>query len=144
MELSQYEELSAADRTLRSLEQERTLHRFFTELSSDILFEYASDPPVLTLSPPGVQRLGLEATTLDPYHNSQVQKLVDLDLLAELSQLLQDTTPESPIVEFNCDILLEGRPAPVHITARAMWTTDEPPQYTGAIGKVEVCQEKEV
>lgn len=144
MELSQYEELSAADRTLRSLEQERTLHRFFTELSSDILFEYASDPPVLTLSPRGIQRLGLEATTLDPYHNKRVQELVDLDLLAELSQLLQDTTPESPVVEFNCDILLDGRPAPVHITGRAMWSADEPPQYTGAIGKVELRQKKEV
>lgn len=144
MELSQYEELSAADRTLRVLEQERTLHRFFTELSSDILFEYASDPPVLTLSPPGVQRLGLEATTLDPYHNKRVQELADLDLLAELSQLLQDTTPESPVVEFSCDILLNGRTVPVHITSRAMWSADEPPQYTGAIGKVELCQEKEV
>lgn len=144
MELSQYEELSAADRTLRVLEQERTPHRFFTELSSDILFEYASEPPVLTLSPPGVQRLGLEASTLDPYHNKRVQELVDLDLLAELSQLLQDTTPEAPVVEFNCDIRLDGRAVPVHITCRAMWTTDEPPQYTGAIGKVTVCQEKEV
>ncbi len=142
MELSQYEELSAADRTLRVLEQERTLHRFFTELSSDILFEYASAPPVLTLSPSGVQQLGLEATTLDPYHDKRVQELVGLDLLTELSQLLRNTTPESPVVEFHCAILLNGRTVPVHITSRSMWSADEPPQYTGAIGKVEL--EKEV
>ncbi len=121
MELSQYEELSAADRTLRVLEQERTLHRFFTELSSDILFEYASAPPVLTLSPSGVQQLGLEATTLDPYHDKRVQELVGLDLLTELSQLLRNTTPESPVVEFHCAILLNGRTVPVHITSRSMW-----------------------
>ncbi len=142
MELSQYEELSAANRTLRVLEQERTLHRFFTELSSDILFEYASAPPVLTLSPSGVQQLGLEATTLDPYHDKRVQELVGLDLLTELSQLLRNTTPESPVVEFHCAILLNGRTVPVHITSRSMWSADEPPQYTGAIGKVEL--EKEV
>lgn len=142
MELSQYEELSAADRTLRVLEQERTLHRFFTELSSDILFEYASAPPVLTLSPSGVRQLGLEATTLDPYHDKRVQELVGLDLLTELSQLLRNTTPESPVVEFHCAILLNGRTVPVHITSRSMWSADEPPQYTGAIGKVEL--EKEV
>lgn len=142
MELSQYEELSAADRTLRVLEQERTLHRFFTELSSDILFEYASDPPVLTLSPSGVQRLGLEATTLDPYHSERVQELVDPGLLAELSQLLRDTTPESPVVEFNCNILLSGHTVPVHIISRSMWSADEPPQYIGAIGKVELEKEK--
>ena len=142
MELSQYEELSTTDRTLRVLEQERTLHRFFTELSSDILFEYASAPPVLTLSPSGVQQLGLEATTLDPYHDKRVQELVGLDLLTELSQLLRNTTPESPVVEFHCAILLNGRTVPVHITSRSMWSADEPPQYTGAIGKVEL--EKEV
>lgn len=142
MELSQYEELSTTDRTLRMLEQERTLHRFFTELSSDILFEYASAPPVLTLSPPGVQRLGLEATTLDPYHDKRVQELVGHDLLTELSQLLRNTTPESPVVEFHCAIPLNGRTVPVHIISRSMWSADEPPQYTGAIGKVEL--EKEV
>lgn len=142
MELSQYEELSTTDRTLRMLEQERTLHRFFTELSSDILFEYASAPPVLTLSPPGVQRLGLEATTLDPYHDKRVQELVGHDLLTELSQLLRNTTPESPVVEFHCAIPLNGRTVPVHIISRSMWSADELPQYTGAIGKVEL--EKEV
>ena len=142
MELSQYEELSTTDRTLRVLEQERTLHRFFTELSSDILFEYASAPPVLTLSPSGVQQLGLEATTLDPYHDKRVQELVGLDLLTELSQLLRNTTPESPVVEFHCAILLNGRTVPVHIISRSMWSADESPQYTGATGKVE--REKEV
>lgn len=144
MELSQYEELSAADRTLRVLEQERILHRFFTELSSDILFEYASNPPVLTLSPLGAQRLGLEVTTLNPYHNKQVQEQIDLDMLAELGQLLQDTTPEAPVVEFNCDTLMNGQTVPVHITCRAMWSADEPPQYTGAIGKVDIFQKEEV
>ena len=144
MELSQYEELSAADRTLRILEQERTLHRFFTELSSDILFEYASNPPVLTLSPQGAQRMGLEVSTLDPYHNKQVQERIDLDMLAELGQLLQDTTPEAPVVEFDCDTLMNGQTVPVHITCRAMWSADEPPQYTGAIGKVDIFQKKEV
>lgn len=144
MELSQYEELSAADRTLRILEQERTLHRFFTELSSDILFEYASNPPVLTLSPQGAQRMGLEVSTLDPYHNKQVQERIDLDMLAELGQLLQDTTPEAPVVEFDCDTLMNGQTVQVHITCRAMWSADEPPQYTGAIGKVDIFQKKEV
>ena len=142
-ELTEYEELSAADRTLRILEQERIIHRFFTELTSDMLFEYASNPPMLTLSPQAVRMLGLEATIVDPYHNKRVQRLVDLDLLAELSQLLQDTTPDAPVVKFDCGILLGGQSVPVHIISRAMWSSEDPPQYTGAIGKLEVCQEKE-
>ena len=30
-----------------------------------------------------------------------------------------------------------------HITGRAMWSSEDPPQYTGAIGKVEKREEKE-
>ena len=143
VEVAQYEELSTTDRTLRILEQERVIHQFFKELSQDILFEYTTTPPMLALSAQGVRRLGLEAATVDPYHNKQVQKMVDLDRLAELSQLLQSTTPEAPVVEFDFHIRLEGRSVPIHITSRAMWSSEDPPQYTGAIGKIDLCQEKE-
>ena len=140
-ELVQYEDLSTPDRTLRALEQERTIHRFFTSLSRLILFEYTSTPSMLTLSPAGVERLGLEETTVDPYHNKRLQQTADLDQLTELAQLLQSSTPEEPVVEFDCEVRLDGRQRPVHITSRAMWSSEDPPQYTGAIGKVE---EKEV
>ena len=143
VEVAQYEELSTTDRTLRILEQERVIHQFFKELSQDILFEYATTPPMLALSAQGVRRLGLEAATVDPYHNKQVQEMVDLDRLAELSQILQSTTPEAPVVEFDFHIRLEGRSVPIHITSRAMWSSEDPPQYTGAIGKIDLCQEKE-
>ena len=143
VEVAQYEELSTTDRTLRILEQERVIHQFFKELSQDILFEYTTTPPMLALSAQGVRRLGLEAATVDPYHNKQVQEMVDLDRLAELSQLLQSTTPEAPVVEFDFHIRLEGRSVPIHITSRAMWSSEDPPQYTGAIGKIDLCQEKE-
>lgn len=135
-EIAQFEEAASADRTLRMLEQERAIHRFFLSMSQLVLFEYTSTPPMLTLSPVGARRLGLEEVTVDPYHNEQVKSTIDLDLLAQLAQLLQDTTPEAPDVEFDCEIQLEGRFQPVHITCRAMWTSDEPPQYTGAIGMV--------
>ena len=136
-ELVRYEDLSTPDRTLRALEKERTIHRFFSSLSQLILFEYTSTPSMLTLSPVGMERLGLEETTIDPYHNKRIQEAADLDRLAELAQLLQGTTPENPVVEFDCDLRLNGRRRPVHITSRAMWSSEDPPQYTGAIGRVE-------
>ena len=135
-EMMQYEELSTTDRTLRILEQERTIHRFFTSVSQDILFEYTQTPPMLTLSPVGTQRLGLEEATVDPYHNKQVQAIISSDQLAELAHLLQNTTPEEPVVEYDCTIQLNGQLHPVHIISRAMWSSEEPPQYTGAVGKV--------
>ena len=141
-EVVQCEDLSTTDRTLRILEQERTIHRFFTSMSQQILFEYTSNPPMLTLSPLGVQYFGLEETTVDPYHNKDIQELVDLDQMAELAQQLQDTTPDDPIVEYDGKVHIGAQLMPVHIISRAMWSSEEPPQYTGAIGTVEVKKEE--
>jgi len=140
-ELVQYEDLSASDRTLQVLERERTVHRFFISLSRQILFEYTTTPSMLTLSPQGVRRLGLEETTVDPYHNRRVRELADLDQLADMARRLQNTTPEEPVVELDCQIRLDGRVRPVHIIGRAMWSAEEPPQYTGAVGRVEEKEE---
>ena len=108
----------------------------FRSVSQDLLFEYTQTPPMLTLSPVGAQRLGLEEATVDPYHNKQVQAIISSDQLAELAHLLQNTTPEEPVVEYDCTIQLNGQLHPVHIISRAMWSSEEPPQYTGAVGKV--------
>ena len=135
-ELVQYEDLSVTDRTLRILEQERTIHHFFTSISPHMLFEYTSNPSMLTLSPVAVKRLDLEDTIVDPYHSPQIQDLVNLDTLAELAQKLQDTTPDQPVVEFDCHVRLDGQIKPVHLICRALWTSEEPPEYTGAIGKM--------
>ncbi|WP_251318661.1 HD-GYP domain-containing protein [Flintibacter muris] len=143
VELAQYEELSTTDHTLRILEQERTINHFFISISQQILFEYTSNPSILTLSPLGIERLGLEETTTDPYHNKQVQEMANPDQLAELAQLLQSTTPDQPVVEFDCDLRLDGRLRPVHLICRAMWSSEEPPEYTGAIGKIAEREEKE-
>jgi len=142
-ELAQYEELSDADRTLRVLEQERAINRFFTSVSQDILFEYTSTPSMLTLTPVGAKWLGLEETMVDPYHNRMVQELIDLDELAELAQLLQDTTPDDSVVQFDCGIHLNGELRRIQVLAKAMWSSDNPPQYTGAIGKVLERREEE-
>lgn len=143
VELMQYEDLSVTDRTLQVLERERTINHFFSSISPDILFEYTQTPSALVLSPVGMQRFGLEETTIDPYHNKRIQELINLDHLAELAQLLQGTTPESPMVEFDCSIQIDGQTLPIHITGRALWSAEDPPQYTGAIGRVEERKKKE-
>ena len=70
---------------------------------------------------------------MDPCENKSLMERVCID---RLSALLHGTTPENPVVELDCEILLNGAVCPVHITARAMWSSEETPQYTGAIGKV--------
>lgn len=139
-ELAQYEELSAADRTLQILEYERSKHRFFNSVSREILFEYTQTPPILSLSPLGAQRLGLDETIVDPYSNEQLLAMICSDQLAEQ---LHNTSPDNPVVELDCEAQLDGRMTPVHIISKAMWSSEETPTYTGAIGKVTERIEKE-
>ena len=88
---------------------------------------------MLTFSPCGARRLGLEETIVDPYSG---QRLRDQIGPKELPELLRNTTPEDPVVEYDYEARLDGQLQPVHIIARAMWSSDETPRYTGAIGKV--------
>ena len=139
-EMVQYEELSATDRTLQMLEYERNKHRFYSSISQDVLFEYTQTPPMLTLSPAGAQRLELEEVIVDPYSNEQLLAVMGS---GQLARLLRDTSPENPVVELDCDIWMDGEVRPVRIISRAMWTSEEVPQYTGAIGKVVERKEEE-
>ena len=133
-ELLQIEELSATDRTLHILEQERTIHRFFFSISTDMLFEYTKTPPVLTLSAICARRLDMEEITIDPYSSEHVQELMRSEQMSGLSKLLQNTDPDSPLMEYDCETRIDGELRPVHITFRAMWSSEEPPQYVGTIG----------
>ena len=132
-ELVQYEDLSATDRTLHMLEYERSKFRFFSNITEEILFEYTQKPPMLTFSLCGARRLELEEAIVDPYGGERLRDQIGPK---ELSELLHHTTPEDPVVEYDCEARLDGKLQPVHIIARAMWSSDETPQYTGAIGKV--------
>ena len=140
-EMIQYEELSSVERTLHTLEYERSKFRFFSNITEEILFEYTQDPPMLTLSPWGARQLGLEETVVDPYNSEQLSGRIGPGPLAEL---LRNTTPASPVVEYDCHILLEGERRSAHIISRAMWSSEETPRYTGAIGKIVARKEETV
>ena len=139
-EMLQYEELSAADRTLRILEYERNKVRFFNSITDDIMFEYTQTPPMLNLSPYGAQRLGLDETIVDPYNDERLLDRLGCD---ELASLLKSTQPDNPVVEHNCYARLDGNVQPVRIICRAVWTSEEKPRYVGAIGRVVEREEKE-
>ena len=139
-EMLQYEELSAADRTLRILEYERNKVRFFNSVTDDIMFEYTQTPPMLNISPYGAQRLGLDETIVDPYNDERLLDRLGCD---ELSNLLKSTQPDNPVVEHNCYARLDGTVQPVRIICRAVWTSEEKPRYVGAIGRVVEREEKE-
>lgn len=134
-EMHHYEELSASERTLQLLEHERMKYSFFAAMSQEIQFEYTVNPPIVTLNTWGANRLGLKETVMDPLHNAKVEAIMNPGSLEGLIKALRSTTPAQPIVKYECKTLHEGEERWCRIIARATWSADEPPQYTGAIGK---------
>ncbi|MBD5134315.1 MAG: diguanylate cyclase [Clostridiales bacterium] len=134
-ELHKHEELTASERTLELLEHERMKYSFFASLTKEIQFEYTLNPPCLVLSSWGAEKLGLPEIVMEPYENAQAQvsfKESDWDNLADA---LHSTTPGSPVVQYDCKLHIGGEERWHRIIARASWSSEEPPRYTGCIGK---------
>ena len=134
-EMRHYEELSASERTLQLLEHERMKYSFFAAMSQEIQFEYTADPPIVTLNAWGANRLGLKETELDPVDNEKVQAIMSPAAMEGLVRALRNTTPAQPVVRYECKTNHNGEDRWCRIIARATWSAEEPPRYTGAIGK---------
>jgi putative two-component system response regulator len=135
-ELLQHKELSTTDRTMRLLEHERIKYQFYAAMSQEVQFEFTLDPLMLRISKLGAQRLGLEETIADPADNIQVLKIFGEENLAQLTQAVRATTPEDPVAHYECEILIGGQLRWSRVICRSMWSEEDPPEYTGVIGKV--------
>ena len=134
-ELHRHEELSASERTLQLLEHERMKFSFFAAMSKEIQFEYTVVPPMITFNTWGAERLGLKETVMDPTHSDCIRRIMDSEAMAGLSSALRASTPAQPVVRFDCRMRIGEEERWTRIVARATWSSDEPPQLTGAIGK---------
>lgn len=136
LEMMQHEELSASERTLRLLEHERTKYQFFASMSREIQFEYTADPPMVNISSWGARQLGVKEIISDPLHDGQTVELFGgWASLDRFIQVVRATTPEQPVGKCDLQLNIGGEPRWYHIICRSMWSADEPPQYTGIIGK---------
>ncbi|NBH71004.1 diguanylate cyclase [Clostridiaceae bacterium] len=134
-ELLRHEDLSASERTLQLLEHERMKYSFFADMSEEIQFEYTVAPSMVTLSPFGAKKLGLDEILMDPHNNPEIQVMMGSGTLRALSNELRSTTPEHPQVKYDHEIYIHGEKRWMRTIGRAMWSADEPPRYMGAIGK---------
>ena len=134
-EMHHYEELSASERTLQLLEHERMKYSFFAAMSQEIQFEYTVNPSIVTLNTWGANKLGLKETVMDPLHNDSVRGIMSEESVEGLVAALRNTTPAQPVVKYQCKTVVGGESRWCRIIARATWSADEPPEYTGAIGK---------
>ena len=134
-EMRRHEELTASERTLQLLEHERMKYSFFADMSKEIQFEYTVSPPMITLSNWGAEHLGLDEIIMDPMHQPEAQKVMEAADFQNLTDALRSTSPELPVVTYDCKLTYKGAWRWTQIVARATWSSDEPPRYTGAIGK---------
>lgn len=134
-EIRRHEELTASERTLQLLEHERMKYSFFADMSKEIQFEFTVSPPMITLSNWGAEHLGLSEIIMDPFHQPDTMNVIDPADTQNLSDALRSTSPDLPVVTYDCKLNYKGAWRWTQIVARATWSSDEPPRYTGAIGK---------
>lgn len=134
-ELHKHEELTASERTLELLEHERMKYGFFSSLTKEAQFEYTLNPSCLMLNSWGAENLGLPDIVMDPYQDAQARAIIKQDDLESLADALRSTTPGNPVVQYDCKLNLDGEERWHRIIARASWSSEEPPRYTGCIGK---------
>ncbi len=134
-ELHKHEELTASERTLELLEHERMKYTFFASLTKEIQFEYTVTPPSLSLTSWGAEKLGLPEIVMDPFQDPQALTIFDPRDRDNLADALHSTTPGNPVVTYDCKLHVGEEERWHRIIARASWSFEEPPRYTGCIGK---------
>lgn len=134
-ELHKHEELTASERTLELLEHERMKYSFFASLTKEIQFEYTVTPPTLMLSTWGAEKLGLPELLMNPYEDGGANAIIGAPERDNLADALHSTTPGNPVVTYDCKLRVGGEDRWYRIIARASWSSEEPPRYTGCIGK---------
>lgn len=124
-----------SERSLRLFELERTKNEFFSALTQEIQFEYSISPKMIKVSEWGAKRLGIDEYIMNPGKNEALIELFGKETLRKLCHSLHSTTPENPIIRFECALHYGGQSRWHRIVAQALWTADIPHKYTGAIGK---------
>lgn len=134
-EITNHESHMVSERSLRLLDHERMKYNFFAAMTEEIQFEYTVNPRLLTLSSWGAKKLGVDEIILDPQSNDKVVRILGKETWQNIAEALLSTTPESPIITYECPLNLNGQQRWYRIISQAIWAGDEPPVYTGAIGK---------
>lgn len=134
--LLEYEEISASERTLKLLEQERTKNQFFASLSQDIQFEYTKEPSMFTVSGTGARMLGIDEIVMNPLEDQKIKRISTQKVLDELHRMVKESSPSDPIIQYDGEILIKGEWCWSRVICRSMWTSEEEPVMTGCIGKI--------
>lgn len=135
-DIMQNNELSASEEIISLLEHEKVKNQFYSSLAKNILFEYTVEPYMMTLSPLGVEKLGLEETIMNPLKNERILSIISEEDVKKLSDALRNTTPKKPVVQYDCNLKINNELHSVKIVSRSTWYMGAKTKYTGAIGEI--------
>lgn len=141
--LLSHKELANSNRTLSMLEEERIKFQFFASMASEIQFEYSVVPSMITISDWGAEKLGISRFIVNPSDNQELLSIISREKMIELDQILRCTTPDSPIVEYEVELEIDGKTRLSRIISHALWTNGDKTEYSGAIGKIVDIQEEQ-
>lgn len=140
--LGPYSDPVAERRTADLLEHELLKYQFFASMTREIQFELSVVPHLLILSEWGARRLELDEIITSPTTSEALFQVISREDVRILSDMVYATTTDAPIVEYRCPVRIGGQFKPARLILRSMWSTGDPPAYTGAIGKLmEDCGE---
>lgn len=129
-------DLTASDHTLRLLEYERIKHQFFASMSQEIQFEFTKEPARVIISDWGARRLGLNEIIANPLIDEQLCAIIEEKDLGKLTDEIHKTTPQQPVTQYDCQLLIGGQRRWNRIICRANWSLEGQPRFLGVIGKV--------
>lgn len=133
LELMRYDELSASEETMRLLDYERMKNKFYASESSELHFEYNVSLSMVNLYPNKSDILDMEELIAYPMNDERLTSIISMDELKKLGLLLKKTTPDSPVVRFNCKARLKSEIHNVDIVCRSVWNNKS--EFCGAVGK---------
>lgn len=129
-------DVSASDRTLRLLEQERIKYQFFASMSKEIQFEYNADTDIVTLSKWGADYLGIKELIMHPLEDEKSAEILKKEKKQEIRKKVRSTSYKEPVIRALYRLRVKGEERWHRLMVRSMWEgTEEDMHYSGAIGK---------
>lgn len=129
------EERFTSNRSLRLLDLERRKYETLAVLTGEIQFEYSAQSNSVMLSAWGAKRMGISEVIEDPGHNADIIWVLGEGTWETWAEAMRKTSPSSPLVHYEIQLPLDGERRWHKISAMALWSGEDSPQYLGTIGK---------
>lgn len=124
-----------SERSLHLLDKERMKYNSLSAMTEEIQFEYTTERDMLNLSAWSAKKLGVDQDIMYPEKDENVIRVLGKDTWQEIKGKLLETTADQPLISYECPLCLDGQFRWYRMAIKAIWTDDDHPRYTGAIGK---------